>query len=181
MWFTEVLCNSSIGPQGSFFHSQFLLPRIFCQLGAVGVDAALMGALVCPVDDQAQGLVRGRSWEKRTGQWASAADKEGGSDGTPATAESSGHAWTAGAQKEPSMSRWQGPRHSACHPAAGPWDMLTGGPRSQPHLAPLLRPTLRDRKARGSFWLASSFSFLQCSITFLVNQRFEIYCLLARF
>lgn len=119
MWFTEVLCNSFIRPQGSFFHSQFLLPRICCQLGAVGVDAALMGGPVCPVDDQAQGLVRGGGWEKRTGQWASAAYKEGGSNGTPATAKGSGHAWTADAQKEPSVSRWQGPRHSAAIPQQG--------------------------------------------------------------
>lgn len=143
----------------------------------MGVDAALMGGLVCPVDDQAQGLVRGRSWEKRTGRWASAADKEGGSDGTPATAEGSGHAWTADALHVAVAGT-----EARCPPSrSGAMGHAHRQPQVTAHLAPLLQPTLRDRKARGSFWLASSFSFLQCSVTFLVNQRFEIYCLLARF
>ena len=34
-----------------------MLPRICCQLGAVVVDAALMGGPVCPTDSHVQGLV----------------------------------------------------------------------------------------------------------------------------
>lgn len=105
--------------------------------------------------------------------------EEGGSEGTPATAEGSGHAWTADAQREPSVSRWRWLRHGADHPAAEPWDTLTGGPGSQPRLALLLRSNLRDRK-EGQRLVLVGFIFFQCSVTFLANLRFEI-CLLARF
>lgn len=100
---------------------------------------------MCPMDGHVQGLGRGGSWEKRT-ESGLQQPEEGGSEGTPATAKGSGHAWTADAQREPSVSRWRWLRHGAHHPAAEPWDTLTGGPGSQPHPALLLRSTLRDRK-----------------------------------
>ena len=112
---------------------------------------------MCPMDGHVQGLGRGGSWEKRT-ESGLQQPKEGGSEGTPATAEDSGHAWTADAQKEPSVSQRRWLRLGARHPTAGPCDMLTGGPGSQPCLALLLRSTLRDKEEGQRFvWVGFVF------------------------
>lgn len=74
--------------------------------------------------------------------------EEGGSEGTPATVEGSGHAWTADAQREASASRWRWPRHGAHHPTAEP--RVTAPPGA----AALIDPQRQERRPAARFgWL----------------------------
>lgn len=83
--------------------------------------------------------------------------KEGGSEGTPATAEDSGPAWTADAQKEPSVSRWRWLRLGARHPTAGPCDTLTAARVTAPPGA--AAPADPQRQGRSQRFVSVGFVF----------------------